>query len=78
MNMKIIQKHEREASFFLKSPFYLQVVMSLDVGFPSVCCEYGLSPLVNKDATLACDMAEYSKTGNPSRDRGENKVETGR
>ena len=25
----------------------------LDVGFPSICCEYVLLPLVNKEADLA-------------------------
>ena len=41
-----------------------------DVGFPSVCCEYVLSPLVNKEAALSYGRAEYSNVGNPSRDRG--------
>ena len=31
-----------------------------DVGFPSVCCEYILLPLVNKEAVWANGLAEYS------------------
>ena len=31
-----------------------------DVGFPSVCCEYVLLSLVNKEAALAYGRAEYS------------------
>ena len=34
-----------------------------DVGFPSVCCEYVLLSLVNKDATLACGRAEQNVVG---------------
>ena len=49
-----------------------------DVRFPSVCCEYILLPLVNKEASLAYGRAEYSKVGNPSRDKGGKKVESGR
>ena len=41
-----------------------------DMGFPSVYYEYVLLPLVKNEATLTYDRAEYSKTGNPSRDRG--------
>ena len=41
----------------------------LDVGFPYVCCEYVLLPLVNKETSLVYVRAEYSKVGNPSRDR---------
>ena len=48
------------------------------VGFPSVCCEYVLLSLVNKEAGLAYGRAEYSKAGNPSRDRGGKKTESGR
>ena len=48
-----------------------------DVGCPSVCCEYVLLLLVNKEAALVCGRAEYSKAGNPSRDRGEKKAELG-
>ena len=47
------------------------------MGFPSVCCEYGLLPLVNKEATLAYVRAEYSKAGNPSQDRGRKKAVSG-
>ena len=54
-------------------PFYI-----FDVGFPSVCCEYVLLPLVNKEAALAYGKAEYSKAGNPSRDRGGKKAESDR
>ena len=49
-----------------------------DVGFPSVCCKYVLLPLVNKESALAYGRAEYSKVGNPSRDRGGKKAESGR
>ena len=35
--------------------------ISDDVGFPSVCCECVLLPLVNKEATLAYGRAEYSQ-----------------
>ena len=47
------------------------------MGFPSVCCEYVLLPLVNKEAALTYGRAEYSKAGNPSRDRRGKKVESG-
>ena len=40
------------------------------MGFPSACCEYVLSPLVNKEVVLAYDRAEYSKVGNPRRKEG--------
>ena len=40
-----------------------------EVGFPSVYCECVLLPLVNKEVSLAYDRAEYSKAGNPSRDK---------
>ena len=46
--------------------------------FPSVCCEYVLLSLVNKEAALAYGRAEYSKVENPSRDRGGKKAESGR
>ena len=36
-----------------------------------------LLPLVNKEAALAYDRAEYIKAGNPSRDRGGKKMESG-
>ena len=32
--------------------------MMYDVGFPSVCCEYVLLPLANKEAYLACGWEE--------------------
>ena len=38
--------------------FYL-----IDVGFHSVCYEYVLLPLVNKEAALAYSRAEYSQAG---------------
>ena len=31
------------------------------MGFPSICCEYVLLPLVNKEANLANSQAEYSQ-----------------
>ena len=34
-----------------------------DVGFPSVCCEYVLQPLVNKKAASAYRKADYSQYG---------------
>ena len=37
--------------------------MGGDVGFPSVCYEYVLSPLVNKEAALAYSRVEYSQAG---------------
>ena len=43
-----------------------------------VCCEYVLLSLVNKVDALAFGRAEYSKTGNPSRDGRGKKVESGR
>ena len=48
------------------------------MGFSSVCCKYVLLPLVNKEAALAYGRAEYSKVGNPSRNRGGKKVESGK
>ena len=44
---------------------------------PSVCNEYVLLPLINKEASLANGRAEYSKAENPSRDRVEKKAESG-
>ena len=46
-------------------------VESFDMGCPSVCCEYVLLPLVDKEAALSYGRAEYSKLGNSSRDTGE-------
>ena len=40
-----------------------------DVGFPSVCCEYILLPLVNKKSTVVYGKAEYSKVQNLNRDK---------
>ena len=34
-----------------------------DVQFPSVCYEYVLLPLVNREAALVYSRAEYSQTG---------------
>ena len=48
-----------------------------DVGFPFVCCEYVLLPLVNNETALVYGRAEYSKMGNPNRDRGGKKAESG-
>ena len=45
---------------------------------PSVCCEYVLLPLVNKEVALAYSRAEYSKAKIPSSDRDEMKAESGR
>ena len=42
----------------------------VDVGCPSICYEYVLLPLVNKEAALTSDRAEDNKVGNPSRERG--------
>ena len=40
----------------------------VDVGFPSVCCEYVLLPLVNKEATLAYNRAECSSEAGRDRE----------
>ena len=45
--------------------------------FPSICYEYVLLPLVNKEAALTYGRAEYNKVGNSSRDRGGKKAESG-
>ena len=42
--------------------------ITIDVGFPSACCEYVLLPLVNKEAVLANGLAEQSQVGNLNRD----------
>ena len=34
-----------------------------DVGLPSVCCEYVLLPLANKEAASAYGRAEYCQAG---------------
>ena len=34
-----------------------------DVGFPSVCYEFVLLPLVNKEVALVYNRAEYGQTG---------------
>ena len=34
-----------------------------DVGFPFVCCEYVLLPLVNKEVTSAYSSTEYRRAG---------------
>ena len=36
-------------------------ILAPDMGFPSVYCEYVLLLLVNKEASLTYDKAEYSK-----------------
>ena len=41
----------------------------LDVGCPSVCCEFVLLPFVNKEANLANNQAEQSQVRNPNRYR---------
>ena len=46
-----------------------------NVAFPSVCFEYVLLPLVNKETALAYGKAEDSKSENLSRDRGGKKAE---
>ena len=43
------------------------------MGFSSVVCEYVLFPLVNKEAVLAYDRAEYNKAGIPRK-----KMDSGR
>ena len=48
------------------------------MGFSSECCEYVLLALVNKDTVLAYGRVEFSKVGNPGRDRGGKKMESGR
>ena len=48
------------------------------MGFPSVCYKCVLLPLFNKEAALSYGRTEYSKAGDPSRDRGGRKVESGR
>ena len=39
------------------------------VGFPSVCCEYVLLPLVNIEAALAYSREEASQGGRDKRER---------
>lgn len=41
------------------------------MGCSSVCCEYVLLILVNKEGALVYGKAEYSYAGNPSRDTDE-------
>ena len=36
--------------------------------YPSVCCEYILLPLVNKEAALINSQIEYSQVENPGKD----------
>ena len=36
------------------------------MGFPSVCYEYVLLLLINKEAALAYGRTEYGKAGNPA------------
>ena len=38
---------------------------SVDVGFLSVCYEYVLLPLINKEAVLVCGRPEYSNAESP-------------
>ena len=47
----------------LKSSFLFRQKREDDVGFPSVCCEYVLVLLVNKEVTLAYGRAEQWKQG---------------
>ena len=49
-----------------------------DVGFPSVCWEYVLLPLANKETALAYGSTEYSQVGILSIERRRKKVELGR
>ena len=35
----------------------------IELGFPSVCCEYVLLPLVNNEAALAYGRTEYRYVG---------------
>ena len=46
------------------------------MGFPSVCYEYVLFPLVNKDTALTYGKAEYNKAGNSSRNGGGKKAKS--
>ena len=51
-------------SFSIDKPHTVQDMVTgsfFDVGCPSVCCEYVLLPLVNKEADLAYGRTEYSK-----------------
>ena len=38
------------------------------MGFPSVCCEYVLLPLVNKETALLYGRAEYNQPGRDYRE----------
>lgn len=62
----------------IQARFLNKFMYIVDVESPSLCCEYVLFPLVNKEATLAYGRAEYSKGGIPSRNRGGMKAESGR
>ena len=44
-------------------PFLFRQKREDDMGFPSVCCEYVLVPLVNKESALAYGKEEYSQAG---------------
>ena len=48
-----------------------------DVGFPSVCCEYVLLPLINKDSAL-CLWKDSINSGEKSEQRYREKVGTGK
>lgn len=37
-------------------------IMLPDIGFSSLCCEYILLLLINKEVAMACGRAEYSET----------------
>ena len=43
-----------------------------------MCYEYVLLPLVNNEASLAYGRTEYSREGNPGRDKGGKEVESER
>ena len=49
--------------------YYTDSYINFDVGFPSVCDEYVLLPLVNKEAASAYGRAEYIQSGRIQRER---------
>ena len=48
------------------------------MGCPSVCCEYVLLPLTNKEADLANNQAEYTQAGNLRKEPEGKKAESER
>ena len=57
LEVKLHHRSDKERGPFMSVD--QQHAFSFDVGLPSVCCEYVLLPLVNKDAALAYDRTEY-------------------